>query len=88
MGGIPGTRLSLFLVYFCLRCPVEAGGPNDHVSSLMPRDKTYRPRELQIGLRDCILIEKCEMCTFSDQKNIDACQETGRREKRVCTVLD
>ena len=88
MGGLPGTRLSLFLVHFCLGWPVEAGRPSDHVSSLMPRDETDISRELQIGLRDCILIEKCEMCTFSDQKNIVACQETGRREKRVCTAFD
>ena len=88
MRGLPATRLSLFLVPFCLRWPVDAAHLNGHVSLLIRHDEADMSRQLQIGLRDCSLIEKCSMCTFSDQKAIDACQETGRKEKRVCTALD
>jgi hypothetical protein len=37
------------------------------------------------GLREeCTPKEKCEMCTFSDQKSTPACKETGRRQKFEC----
>ena len=45
-------------------------------------------RRLQTALVDCKVIGECEMCTFSDQKGMDACKETGRREKRECTATD
>lgn len=41
-----------------------------------------------VGLRDCKTIDKCEMCTFSDQKSIPACKETGRKQKMECIAFD
>jgi len=45
-------------------------------------------RLLVTGIRDCRPIEKCERCTFSDQKSIAACKETGRKQKMECTAFD
>lgn len=33
---------------------------------------------------ECMEAEKCQMCTFSDQKSIPACQQTGRMQKFTC----
>lgn len=41
-----------------------------------------------VGIQDCKQIDKCEMCTFSEQKSILACKETGRKEKMECTFFD
>jgi hypothetical protein len=39
-------------------------------------------------LEECNAREKCQMCTFSDQKAIPACKETGRMQKFVCITRD
>lgn len=35
----------------------------------------------------CHPISECEMCTSSDQKTIDACKETGRKQKFECSPI-
>ena len=39
-------------------------------------------------LEVCKPLEKCEMCTFTDQKSIPSCKETGRKQKMECTAFD
>lgn len=41
-----------------------------------------------VGRRDCKPVDPCEMCTFSDQKSIPSCKETGRKQKMECTAFD
>lgn len=57
-----------------------------------PLRRHFRPREhhrhLQTEVQDCKVLEKCEMCTFSDQKSIAACKESGRKQKLECMTWD
>lgn len=39
-------------------------------------------------VKNCEPVEECEMCTFSDQKSMSACKETGRKQKMECTAVD
>ena len=38
--------------------------------------------------KDCQPVGKCELCNFSEQKSIDACKETGRKQLMECTAMD
>ncbi len=49
-----------------------------------PFDPQEHHRHLQKDVKDCKIVEKCEMCTFTDQKSIPACKETGRKNRMEC----
>lgn len=36
--------------------------------------------------KDCVILEKCSLCTYSEQKSDEICKETGHREKWECTI--
>jgi hypothetical protein len=76
------------LVSCCLSQFADAGAiPGAGAWIALPMSESSRRLEADL-LGDCTLIEKCEICTFGDQRTNDACKETGRREKRKCTTYE
>jgi len=70
----------------CLGGSFEADFATRGRISLLPRHFRSEPRRLETGLGDCTVVEKCEICAFRDQQDMEACKETGRKEKRTCTT--
>jgi len=75
-------RLSFFLTTVAMSSLSPVGA--DFTTSVL----SSAPNERRVYLTDCQVIEKCEMCSFSDQKAVPVCKETGRREKRECVAHD
>ena len=77
---------------FCQQSSGQNELPNRQIPDGMPTGNAFNKRQLETaemaGHRDCTPMEKCEMCTFTDQKSVAACLETGRKQKMECTAFD
>jgi hypothetical protein len=77
-------RLALLLLILQLSSARLVRGFDDSASTTLRVVHRSITAEEEDPREECTPKEKCEMCTFSDQKATPACKETGRRQKFEC----
>ena len=79
---LPIKLVGLIMLWFSGR--VLAHVDHDFSSTVFPQ---HRSMGEDSSGEECNAVDKCEMCSFSDQKAIPACKETGRMQKFECVQV-
>jgi hypothetical protein len=79
------TSSGLAMLFVLLLILVQASAFDDGAFAFAP-ERNLAVEDGELSNEDCSEAEKCQMCTFSDQKSIPACKQTGRMQKFRCVV--
>jgi hypothetical protein len=72
-----------FMMGLFLQLPLTQG----HVATMTLVGRRSAAEEKSLR-EECNPVEKCEMCTYSDQKSYPACKQSGRKQKFECVIFD